>query len=320
MPTTGHVTAASLNLRDGPNGDKLGDSIAIAGDALQVLNDAGDGWPLVRVTIKGAPTVGFVDARFIALDAPAGLAESESHRGDPDGDSETLTTTSQQQPASLNAAALGAAATQPVAGAAGGNQRRQTDRLFAQQLLKIAAAEIGVSRTSNPARVTEYLNLFKFSLRYPNGVYVPFCAAGVGWAVCKAYCDLPPLAADSYTPIAYDAASELKALQSVFFAVNAQYCPLSASVPNIVQAARATHSWAPASATPLPGWLVIYNWDGGQSPEHIGIVESASANTLIAIEFNTRIDSGPGQGDGGAVARKDRQRVRKDVLGFVMTY
>jgi hypothetical protein len=69
MPITGHVIATSLNLRDGPNGDLLSVGAVIpAGASLQILTDFGDGWPLVKVTIGGAPTVGFVDASFIALD------------------------------------------------------------------------------------------------------------------------------------------------------------------------------------------------------------------------------------------------------------
>ncbi|HLW90166.1 MAG TPA: SH3 domain-containing protein [Roseiarcus sp.] len=68
MPTTGHVSATSLNLRDGANGDIL--DVVAYGTAVQVLTDFGDGWPLVRIGDGDAAEVGFVDARFVVWDPP----------------------------------------------------------------------------------------------------------------------------------------------------------------------------------------------------------------------------------------------------------
>jgi hypothetical protein len=69
MQITGQVTAISVNLRDGANGNKLEGAVAIAGTPLQVLTDFGDGWPLVKLTINGAPTMGFINARYITVDS-----------------------------------------------------------------------------------------------------------------------------------------------------------------------------------------------------------------------------------------------------------
>lgn len=48
-----------------------------------------------------------------------------------------------------------------------------------------------------------------------------------------------------------------------------------------------------------PGWLVLYNWEGGSEPEHVGVVESIHSDHLVAIEGNTN-------GYGGSVAREER--------------
>lgn len=244
---------------------------------------------------------------------------TEPQRGDPDTNVENLSLTAQSS-ADLAASSLAVALRQPSDSTGDKAVRREPGRLFAQQLLTTAAAEVGVSRISNPARVAEYLSLFGLGFTYSNGSYVPFCAAGVGWAICKSYCDLPPLPTDGYTQITYNPVSELKVFKGVFYNINAIYCPLSAGCAVIESAANATHRWSPPVSVPLPGWLVIYNWDGKQDAEHIGIVDSATVDSLMTIEFNTRIDSGPGQGNGGAVARKDRQKLRGCILGYVKTY
>lgn len=60
-----------------------------------------------------------------------------------------------------------------------------------------------------------------------------------------------------------------------------------------------------------PGWLVLYNWAGGSTPEHVGIVESFTADHVTAIEGNT---GGTNPSDGGMVARMDR------TYNFVLGY
>lgn len=51
------------------------------------------------------------------------------------------------------------------------------------------------------------------------------------------------------------------------------------------------------------GWLVLFNFDGGSTPEHVGIVESFSADYLTTWEGNT---GGPNPANGGMVAHERR--------------
>lgn len=60
-----------------------------------------------------------------------------------------------------------------------------------------------------------------------------------------------------------------------------------------------------------PGWLVLYNFDGGSEPEHIGVVEQIHPTFVQAIEGNT---SGTNPADGGMVARM--QRPYSYVVGY----
>ncbi|MFW9327074.1 CHAP domain-containing protein, partial [Glaesserella parasuis] len=64
-----------------------------------------------------------------------------------------------------------------------------------------------------------------------------------------------------------------------------------------------------------PGWLVLYNFEGGSTPHHVGIVEKALAGEVHTIEFNT---SSTDNRNGGAVSR--RVRGYGSVLGYVKTH
>jgi hypothetical protein len=52
-----------------------------------------------------------------------------------------------------------------------------------------------------------------------------------------------------------------------------------------------------------PGWLVLYNWNGGSEPEHVGVVKEIHPDHLIAVEGNT---GGTNPSDGGMVAIESR--------------
>jgi hypothetical protein len=84
-----------------------------------------------------------------------------------------------------------------------------------------------------------------------------------------------------------------------------------AYVPTIEDWLRATGRWV-GRVDPLPGDIVIYNWDG-KGPEHIGIVESSFGNGAFgAIEGNTSVDS---DSNGGAVMRRTRNISQVDGFG-----
>lgn len=52
-----------------------------------------------------------------------------------------------------------------------------------------------------------------------------------------------------------------------------------------------------------PGWLVLYNWNGGAEPEHVGIVKAVHGSFIETIEGNT---GGSNPSDGGMVAIERR--------------
>lgn len=74
--------------------------------------------------------------------------------------------------------------------------------------------------------------------------------------------------------------------------------------------------WAKArgywSSKPKVGALVLFDWEGDGSADHIGIVESFSGNTVISIEGNTAIGN---DSNGGEVMR--RTRYASDILGYI---
>lgn len=48
-----------------------------------------------------------------------------------------------------------------------------------------------------------------------------------------------------------------------------------------------------------PGWLVLYNWEGGSEPQHVGVVKAIHSNGVEAVEGNT---GGSNPSEGGMVA------------------
>ena len=191
-------------------------------------------------------------------------------------------------------------------------QGASAQQIFGSKLIDIAAkeAEDGVSRSTDKARVTEYLKLLGLGFLDANGVPTRYCAAGVTWAACRAYCDA--------NAILYDDVSRLSVLRSVLGDVKRSFKP-SASCPDIMSDAQARKNWATADTTPRAGYLVLYNWTGGTQAQHIGIVVDKVGAQLHTIEFNTTVeDANAHQSNGGAVARK--VRAMQFVLGYVETY
>lgn len=60
-----------------------------------------------------------------------------------------------------------------------------------------------------------------------------------------------------------------------------------------------------------PGWLVLYNWNGGSEPEHVGVVKSVHPGFIETVEGNT---GGTNPSDGGMVAIQ--QRPYNFVVGY----
>jgi hypothetical protein len=160
--------------------------------------------------------------------------------------------------------------------------------------------------------VPEVTDLLGLDFADDNGTPYPFCAAGLSWATAKSFCDLAP--ALPYTP-----ETRLGFFRSLLQPLRTYYFRPDARCQTIQDDAKVRGLWVGEAANPKPGWLVLYNWHRQSPPQHIGIVQSADAASLHTIEFNTSPDDGPNQGNGGFVARKNRQPFRWAVLGYVKT-
>lgn len=68
------------------------------------------------------------------------------------------------------------------------------------------------------------------------------------------------------------------------------------------------------NSTPIPGDVVLFNWDNGNSTsvaQHVGIVVGVNGDKVTTVEGNTSATS---QGHGGCVEKKDRSR--KNIICF----
>ena len=147
----------------------------------------------------------------------------------------------------------------------------------ANEVLKIAAAEIGYSRWNDPQTGTKY---GRWYASYTNSSYfgqngVPYCAMFVAWVLNQAGQSCPGMPTAAVLT-AYNSAKKSGALRS-----------------NVRDA--------------QPGDLVIFNWkDGGKVQDHIGFVEKNLGSYLQTIEGNTSSGTSGSQGNGGGVYRRTR--------------
>jgi hypothetical protein len=79
-----------------------------------------------------------------------------------------------------------------------------------------------------------------------------------------------------------------------------------AYVPYILNDARNGNYGLSVVSSPIPGDLVIYDWEVNGEPDHVGIFErEASGSSFDAIEGNTAAGQ---DSDGGEVMRRNRPR------------
>lgn len=144
-------------------------------------------------------------------------------------------------------------------------------------LLAIAAGEVGYSRWDDPEQGTKYGRWYAEqvgdSYFATNGV--PYCAMFVSWVFAQAGQDMPGLP--------------------------------SASCSVIVRANRGT-SRQVSKYDAQPGDVVLFDWDSsaGNGADHVGIVELNRGGYLQTIEGNTSKGTAGSQGNGGYVARRTR--------------
>jgi hypothetical protein len=185
---------------------------------------------------------------------------------------------------------------------------------IAMRMLEISKkfADEEINRNKDEAQVREYLGLFGKS--YEDAT-LPFCASGVSYAACRAFCELDPSINYSHSA-AWDS-QRMVTFKKYMQEVREYYFFPSPGVAVIRADAIHRKTWVGASETPKKGWLVIYSWHG-TGPNHIGIVDDASETALHTVEYNTAVMHGD-QRNGGVVARKERKR-DGTVMGFVRMY
>lgn len=192
---------------------------------------------------------------------------------------------------------------------------RKEPQIMAQTTLEVAKSFAGVNRSRNPDQVEKFLNLFGLHIRYPNGQVVPYCASGLNFAACQAYCTIAP-------PQEFEADNPNKTFRTVLPDINKYYFKPSPACRIMVADARSRGTWVERSNVSfehiLPGWLVFFDWKHIGVANHVGIVDRAERSILHTVEFNTSSSEAGNQSNGGAVAR--RERSFGFVLGFIKTY
>lgn len=196
---------------------------------------------------------------------------------------------------------------------------RKDNRAVALQMLATANSYVGLNRHDNPDKISQFLDLFGLNLKYSNEQFTPYCAAGISFCACQAYCNVS-------VAKAIDRANPNKTFKEVVATINKFYFAPSAACRTVMTDSISRGTWVAHRDVVLnevqPGWLVLYNWNGGVQPQHIGIVEQSDSDSLHTVEFNTSSQEGNSSLraniNGGAVAKKVRPM--KYVLGVVKTY
>jgi hypothetical protein len=150
--------------------------------------------------------------------------------------------------------------------------------MLIDKLLAIASAEIGTKESPANSNNVKY-NTWYYG-RAVSGSNFAWCGAFIAWCFFMA------------------------GLATLFLtkAQNPAYCP------NIVAIAKKLGQWVTSGYQ--KGDVVLYNFSGGTSASHVGLIESVTATTITAIEGNT----GSGNdANGGAVMR--RVRDKKYIIG-----
>lgn len=185
------------------------------------------------------------------------------------------------------------------------------DRTVAVQTLAAAKSFVGVTRGNAPDKVATFLKLFDLPM-HMGGKPVPYCASGISFAACQAYCQIDP-------KVSVDPNQMLTTLRQVQTDIDHYYFKTSPSCAVMVEDAKTRGKWVKVNdAAPQPGWLVFYHWKLDGHPNHVGMVDHLAGDTLQTVEFNTSDPQHGSESNGGAVAEKERQLGH--VLGYIKTY
>ena len=142
--------------------------------------------------------------------------------------------------------------------------------------LAIAAGEIGYSRWNDPKQGTKYGRWYADVTNSPyfgmNGV--PFCAMFASWVLDRA-------------------------------GIKAFGFP-TASCVTIASGARKAGTIRSSKRDAQAGDVVLFDWDGDGSPDHVGFVELNMGSYIQTIEGNTSSGKSGSQSNGGGVYRRTR--------------
>jgi len=190
---------------------------------------------------------------------------------------------------------------------------RKDPQQIAQQILRIGESNVGISEDSNPEFVETLFKVLNVPSRKNDGTLQPFCAAGVSFAACTAYCDIDP------SKISHDETNVVRVFRDVLSDINKFYFLPHCATRYMVEDSKRRGTWVDASRNRVaahPGWLAFFSWRRNKLPNHVGIVKSSHGG-LKTIEYNTSSGSGGSQSNGGVVASRDRTADMDYVMGYI---
>lgn len=145
----------------------------------------------------------------------------------------------------------------------------------ANDILKVAAGEIGYNRYNDPLEGTKYGRFYAELTNSPyfgtNGV--PYCAMFVSW---------------------------------VFDQCRQSMAGLPTASCAVIRNANRGTSREISKTNAQPGDIVLFDWGGDGAPDHVGIVEKNCGSYIQTIEGNTSSGSSGSQSNGGGVYRRTR--------------
>lgn len=183
---------------------------------------------------------------------------------------------------------------------------------FAAELMRVSASYVGMTSSEHREEIIKWITLFRIPPLQENGSLQKFCAAGLSWASCQAYCNIDP------GRRAYNEQSSQDVFYDTLSDINQFYFKPHCSVNMMMKDAQGRNTWKPSSVNPKPGWLVVYDWNQDGWPDHIGLVQQRDDNILFTIEFNTTSGRSGDQSNGGRVA--SRRRELKFIKGYIGWY
>jgi hypothetical protein len=183
-----------------------------------------------------------------------------------------------------------------------------TKPILAARMVALAQGFVGISRENDREQIAHFLALFGLPFAEGDGTPVAFCASGLAWCACKAWCEL--------AGVPFTSADAVSVFRGVLPAVSAHFYTPNPSCSAMQEAAEKSGQWLDVDAidgdtTIKAGWLVLYKFS--DTDRHVEIVTADNGDTIDTVGFNTCSD-----GHSGVVARK--QRDWSSIWGYIRTW